>query len=203
MNEHAKNAKIASAVGGGTSVAAGLGAAACYFIAPFTFGGSLVPAFALTGVAVAGGVTSIGATITNHFIEKGYIGSVQEALDKDRVSFDALKKAVDKANEISLAEGIKCGVKIGKSIPGGVSLGSFVARELIVSEKVAASLLKLGRTARFVSHTVAIVAVPLDVLFFVLDVIDLTDGNVSEAAKKVMELADELEKELEDIMADA
>jgi hypothetical protein len=32
---------------------------------------------------------------------------------------------------------------------------------------------------------------------------DLSKGNVSEAAKKVMELADELEKELEDIMADA
>jgi hypothetical protein len=203
MNEHAKNAKIASAVGGGTSVAAGLCAAACYFAAPFTFGASLAPAAALTGLAVAGGVTSIGAAVTNHFIEKGYIGSVQEALDKDRASFDILKKAVNKANEISLAEGIKGGVKIGKSIPGGVKLGTSVARRLVVSEKAAASLLKLGQTARFAGHALAIVALPLDVLLFVKDVIDLSKGNISEAAKKVLELADELEKELEDIMADA
>ncbi|XP_060560835.1 uncharacterized protein LOC132720674 [Ruditapes philippinarum] len=123
INEHAKNAKIASAVGGGTSVAAGLGAAACYVAAPFTFGGSLVPAVALTGVAVAGGVTSFGATITNHFIEKGYIGRVQEALDKDISSFNALKKAIDKAKEISLAEGIEGGVNIGTNIPVILKLG--------------------------------------------------------------------------------
>jgi hypothetical protein len=170
MNEHAKNAKIASAIGGGTSFAARLGAAACYIAAPFTLGATLAPAVVLTGAAVAGGITSIGATITNHFIEKGYIGRVQEALDKDRSSFNALKKAIDKAREISLAEGIESDVKIGKSILGELKFETTVARMLVLPEEAAATLLRLGQTARFVGHAVAMVALPLDVLFFVKDV---------------------------------
>ncbi|XP_045184801.2 uncharacterized protein LOC123542846 isoform X3 [Mercenaria mercenaria] len=199
---HASNAKIASAVGGGTSVVAGIGAAGCYFAAPFTAGASLAPAAALTGVAVAGGVTSIGASVTNYFIEKGYTGSVQKALDKDRESFESLKKAIEKAKQITLEEGFEGAVKAGKALPGGVKIGTSVARRLVVSEKAAASLLKLGKTARFASHAVAVIALPLDIIFFVKDVIDLAKGNVSEAANKVFELADQLQKEYDEIMED-
>jgi hypothetical protein len=200
---HAKKAKIASVVGGGTSVVAGIGAAACFFAAPFTFGGSLVPATALTGIAIAGGVTSIGSSVTNYFIEKGYLKSVQEALDKDRESFNKLKKAVVKAKAITAKESVECAFKIGKGIPGGVNVVTSIARKLTVSEKAAASLLKLGRTARFAGHAVALVALPLDIIFFVKDVIDLTKGNVSKAAERVLELANNLQTEIDEILADS
>ncbi|XP_053387485.1 uncharacterized protein LOC123542846 isoform X2 [Mercenaria mercenaria] len=157
---------------------------------------------ALTGVAVAGGATSIGASVTNNFIEKGYMESVQEALDKDRKSFESLKKAIEEAKQITLEEGFEGAFKAGKSLPGGVKLGTSVARRLVVSEKAAASLLKLGNTAIFASHAVAMIALPLDIIFFVKDVIDLAKGNVSEAADKVFELADQLQKEYDEIMED-
>ncbi|XP_060561239.1 uncharacterized protein LOC132721007 [Ruditapes philippinarum] len=203
MKNHAKNAKIASAVGGGTSVAAGIGAAICYFIAPITLGASVVPGIALTGIAIAGGVTSIGSSVTNYFIEKGYLRSVQEALDKDRESFEALNRAVQIANEETARERLERAFKIGKSIPGGLNVVASVVRKLTVSEKAAASLLKLGRTARFASHTVAFIALPLDVIFFVKDLIDLKRGNISQVADSVMELAEKLQKELEEILANS
>lgn len=203
IDNHAKNAKIASAVGGGTSVAAGIGAAICYFVAPITLGASLVPGIALTGVAIAGGATSIGSSIINHFIEKGYMKDVQEALDNDRRSFKKLQEAVEAAKEVTAGDGMKYAYKLGKSISGGLSLVSTIATQLTVSQKAAASLLKLGQTARFVGHTVAFVALPFDILFFIKDVIDLTDGNISEAAQKVRKLANDLDYEMRQILADA
>jgi hypothetical protein len=200
---HAKNAKVASAFGGGISIVAGIGAAVCYFLTPITLGASVVPGIVLTGITIAGGVTSVGSSVTNYFIEKGYLGSVQEALNKDRESFNSFKKAVKKAKAVTVGEGAVYAFKVGKGIPGYINFAVSIARKLRVSEKAAASLLKLGRTARFAGHAVAFIALPLDIIFFVKDVIDLTKGNISKAAENVHKLADNLEKELNEILADS
>ena len=112
-------------------------------------------------------------------------------------------EAVDKAKEITLEDGIRGGVKVGKTAPSAVRLAAFVSRRLVVSERAAAGLLRLGRTARFAGHAFTVVALPLDIIFFVKDIVDLVKGNVSEVAKEVMELADKLQKELDEILADA
>jgi hypothetical protein len=44
---------------------------------------------------------------------------------------------------------------------------------------------------------------PLEIIFFIKDVVDLTDGNISEAADKVRTLANDLEYEMRQILADA
>lgn len=201
VDNHAKNAKIASAVGGGTSVAAGIGAAICYFVAPITFGASLVPGMALTGVAIAGGITSIGSSIINHFIEKGYMKDVQEALDNDRKSFKKLQEAVEAAKEVTVGKGIEYACKVGKSFPGGLSAVTDIARELNISPTAAKTLLKLGKTAAFAGHTLTFVVLPVDILLFIKDLIDLNNGDVSKAADEVRKLANDLEYAMKNILA--
>jgi hypothetical protein len=80
---------------------------------------------------------------------------VQQALDNDRNSFEKLQEPVKAANKVTLEKGIKCAYEVGKNNSGGLSLVSDIATQLTVSEKAAATLLKLGKTARLIGLTVA------------------------------------------------
>ncbi|XP_053387251.1 uncharacterized protein LOC123545697 [Mercenaria mercenaria] len=206
MKFHAGNAKKASAVGTGTSIVTGAGAAVCFFAAPFTFGGSLIPATALGGVSIAGAATSVGSSVVNFIIEKCHMSDVQSTLDADRESLERLLKYVKEAKAITVAEGAEYATKIGKAAPGGIKLGANlslkIAQRLAVSEKVVTILVRLGKVARFAGHAATLLALPLDIIFFVKDILDLKNNDVSAAADKVLELAKQLQYEYENIMSE-
>lgn len=203
MNYYAEKSTIVSASGTGTSILSSIGAMACYIAAPFTAGITTAPAIALTVVAFAGAATSVGATVTNYFFEKGYIRDVEEALKKDTTSFGVLIEKVKEANALTSNQDIELATTGIDVLANGIRLGAFVGRGFVVTERSLAGLIALGKTARFASHAVAVIAIPLDIAIFVKDVIDLVNGDVSAAAKEVLKLVEKLQTEYNEIMSDA
>ena len=81
LDEMAKDVGIAKTTGGGASIAGGTASLLGIFLAPFTAGASLALTAGGALVAGAGGLTSLGACITEHCYNKGEMKKIQPVVD--------------------------------------------------------------------------------------------------------------------------
>ncbi len=204
--EVAKNVRIARAVGAGAGIAGGVVAISGFVLAPFTFGVSLLLTATGTGLAAAGGLTSVGASIAGSVIEKAGLQKVNHLLSIDsqlsQIMQDKLRLL---ENEAELLARRNPGTTIEEWVFGTLRSGENFLRVGSVSVAAVAEAGGLGvleggiLAARTASGTVAIVGGVLNVLLLPISIVDLSFNVHALATEKKTEAINELERIIKEL----
>ncbi|XP_028649391.2 apolipoprotein L3-like [Erpetoichthys calabaricus] len=211
-----KKATIANITGGTVSAAGGIVTIAGLILAPFTLGASLMVSGVGLGVAVAGGVTSASATISDtvsNSLERQKVEEIIKSYQKDMKAFvecletvNSCLKNVEELNESKLKESlaneallktsnkIQLGARAGKALTNAAE----IARVATLA-KASGGLTRAIRVAGVATGVLSGLFLGLDVYFIAKDSIDLHNGAKTEFATKIREVADELQSGLQEL----
>ncbi|KAM8953216.1 apolipoprotein L3-like [Pelodytes ibericus] len=204
VDEFHKAAIITNITGSTFGIAGGITTIVGLALAPVTFGTSLIITGVGIGVAAAGGLTGATASIADNVNIKLKCGRVEAIIKEINDNMKKMQEVLSKLD--ILLDQMKCliGVKdidIARLGARGVFAAAEVARlfQLVKLSATAARGAQLaGRVAQAsaaVSGVLAALFIVVDVAFVVKGAIDLNKGGKAEQAKKIRELADELEAE--------
>jgi hypothetical protein len=165
-----------SVIGAGTTIV-GL------VMAPFTFGISFGVALTGTGLSVAGSLTAGGANMVNYLISKTEIKKVLEMLENDRNLLEKIKE-----NE---------NVNLAKHLREYINNN----REFKLVELSNALVENIFRNSEKMIENSKLALNIFVLIFNAYDMVDtmssLRNGSKSELAKKLEEIVNEMEKEIE------
>ena len=222
LMEHYKNVHIAKVSGSSASIGGFVMLATGFGLAPVTLGTSLILSAVGGAICAGGGATVAGSSIVQTKIFKTKLAAAQEIIDADRKSqepvqelLDDLYRQVSKKSLGSVKNQLACNLSVALLVKNlvdvsngmhltGVSVASTVASE------GADGLLRIigiaGNTARIGIFAVSVVLLPLDIYTMVKSLTEIDSvrkgkkESEPEAVKKLRDLADNLEKEMDEIL---
>ncbi|XP_063298331.1 apolipoprotein L3-like isoform X1 [Pelobates fuscus] len=203
-----KGAVTANIVGSSVGIAGGVAAIAGLALAPFTFGASLTVSAIGVGAATAGGVTGAIASIADNVHTKNKCKEVERILEyvnEEKEKMQEMLKEIDALiTDMKSLLGVD-NVDLARLSGRGVYTVAEVARviqlvKLSTTAAQGASLVARGaRVAAAVSGIFAALFLVVDIANVVNSAKELGKGAKSEEAKKIREVADELEKEIHNL----
>ena len=205
----ARNVRIARAVGAGTGIVGGVVAIGGFALAPFTFGGSLLLTVAGTGVAAAGGVTSVGASIAGKVIEKTGLREVNQLISIDsklsQIMQDRLYLLEQEAEVLAERNP---GTTREEWVFGILRSGETFLRVGSVGVRSVAAVAGAGglgvleggiMAARVASGASAIVGGALNVLLLPIGIVDLSVNVHALATRRRTRAIDELDRVIDEL----
>ena len=212
----AKVSGSSASIGGFVMLATGFG------LAPVTLGTSLILSAVGGAICAGGGATVAGSSIVQTKIFKTKLAAAQEIIDADRKAqepvqelLDDLYRQVSKKSLGSLKNQLACNLSVALLVKNlvdvsngmhltGVSVASTVASE--GADGILRSIGLVGNTARIGIFAVSVVLLPLDIYTMVKSLTEIDSvrkgkkESEPEAVKKLRDLADNLEKEMDEIL---
>lgn len=220
LMEHHKNAHIAKKSGSSFSIAGFALIATGFGLAPVSFGTSLLLSAVGGAVCAGGGVTAAGAGVVKNRIFKFKLAKAQELIEADRDAQESVKKHMDDiyklhrkaskpsithlAFDASLASLIKNLVDVSKCAKAGTRAATTAASEGV--EGVLRTIGVASNAVRIGLFDVSVALLPLDIYTLVTSAqeIDSTrkgdKDKAPEAVQKLRALADELQREMEEML---
>ena len=209
LMEHHNNVHIAKVAGSSASVAGFVLTSVGFGLSFFTFGASLVLSGIGIGVGAAGGVTNAGSMIAEAYIQKDTYNAAQKIIDDDREAAEAIemlaKEFEKEAKKTIIANGLKAVVTgalvvkncVETGLKFGASIVGIAANE--GGETFFRGLSVAGRAVHIGGFAFSVITLPFDLYTLVTSSIKIDaarkgdQGNETDAAKTLRELADELE----------
>ena len=222
LMEHYKNVHIAKVSGSSASIGGFVMLATGFGLAPVTLGTSLILSAVGGAICAGGGATVAGSSIVQTKIFKTKLAAAQEIIDADRKAqepvqelLDDLYRQVSKKSLGSLKNQLACNLSVALLVKNlvdvsngmhltGVSVASTVASE--GADGILRSIGLVGNTARIGIFAVSVVLLPLDIYTMVKSLTEIDSvrkgkkESEPEAVKKLRDLADNLEKEMDEIL---
>ena len=222
LMEHYKNVHIAKVSGSSASIGGFVMLATGFGLAPVTLGTSLILSAVGGAICAGGGATVAGSSIVQTKIFKTKLVAAQEIIDADRKAqepvqelLDDLYRQVSKKSLGSLKNQLTCNLSVALLVKNlvdvsngmnltGVSVASTVASE--GADGLLRSIGIVGNTARIGLFAVSVVLLPLDIYTMVKSLTEIDSvrkgkkESEPEAVKKLRDLADNLEKEMDEIL---
>ena len=222
LMEHYKNVHIAKVSGSSASIGGFVMLATGFGLAPVTLGTSLILSAVGGAICAGGGATVAGSSIVQTKIFKTKLAAAQEIIDADRKAqepvqelLDDLYRQVSKKSLGSLKNQLTCNLSVALLVKNlvdvsngmnltGVSVASTVASE--GADGLLRSIGIVGNTARIGLFAVSVVLLPLDIYTMVKSLTEIDSvrkgkkESEPEAVKKLRDLADNLEKEMDEIL---
>lgn len=220
LMEHHKNVHIAKVSGSSFSIAGFALIATGFGLAPVSFGTSLLLSAVGGAVCAGGGVTAAGAGVVKNRIFKFKLAKAQELIEADRDAQESVKKHMDDINKLrrkasnpsithlafdaSLASLIKNLVDVSKFAKAGTRAATTAASEGV--EGVLRTIGVASNAVRIGLFDVSVALLPLDIYTLVTSAqeIDSTrkgdKDKAPEAVQKLRALADELQREMEEML---
>ena len=214
LKKHHKKVNISRITGSSVSIAGSLMAMVGFGLAPVTLGASIGLSVGGIAIAVAGGGTAAGASITDAVLQRSNVKHAQEQLDRDYKRLDEIsqiakeiKKEIDDARErcpsISAHE---YAAVFGEVITQGVARGSNVAVRL--AELGVYGTLEIGALALRVGGAAArgiaaaeivltVVLIPIDIAEIIRSSISLGRGSQTKAIKQLTDIVEQLKEQKE------
>ncbi|XP_077344737.1 apolipoprotein L3-like isoform X4 [Lithobates pipiens] len=207
-----KGATITNVVGSTAGIAGGILTIVGIALAPVTLGTSLIISGVGIGVATAGGVTGVSASIADTVNTKKKCNIVSEKIKKINDLIDTLKKLALNIEKLSTQIVAELNVPFGEEVHDLTRLGG---RGLFVAVEVG-RLAQLGRIAqaaargaelaaqgaraiRAVSGVFAALFIVIDAAFLVRGSVELHRGAKTETAEEIRKIADGLLGTLHDM----
>ena len=220
--EVCRKVRISRIAGGAAGVAGGIMSVAGFALIPFTFGGSLVLTGIGTGIAVAGGVTAVGATIADLVISKKELREASDLLTLDRQLcqvMNSLRESIRNIAEriaseephvnieqviVGIMRAGQSAVRVGMvGIKAGVSVAQLVEMSGIAAIEGSMFALRLtsvaARGIAVVGGLVSALIIPLDIYEIVSNSIKLSKQSPTAASKWLQEQIDLLKVQEEEI----
>ncbi|XP_069485039.1 apolipoprotein L2-like [Ambystoma mexicanum] len=205
------SATIASITGGAVSAAGGITTVVGMILAPFTFGASLIVTGVGLGVAAAGGVTSASATISDTVNERLERAKVEDLIRKYQADMKVVELCLTSVHcqlerlsqhpDFSLISAHQFESMAFMAIPrAGRGIANVVEIvRLAQLGKAAGGLARGIRIAGVASGVLTGLFLIMDAIYIAKDAKELQDGTKTEAAEKIRQTANELEKGLQEL----
>ncbi|XP_020627939.1 uncharacterized protein LOC110065177 [Orbicella faveolata] len=208
--EHHKNVCVVNVAGSSVSIA-GFAAVATGFALSFvTFGASVVLSGAGAVFGAAGGLVNLGSSVTEVYLQKTTLHTVQKIIEEDREAAKAFKKLLEEAKQQNkpILDGIRMGYKgtriLKTCLQTGCKIGVRVGAQAVGEggEALFRSLKMAGRVAHVGGFVINAALLPLDIYTLVKNAMAIDaikkgkKDEEPEVVKKLREIADELEREL-------
>lgn len=222
LMEHYKNVHIAKVSGSSASIGGFVMLATGFGLAPVTLGTSLILSAVGGAICAGGGATVAGSSIVQTKIFKTKLATAQEIIDADRKAqepvqelLDDLYRQVSKKSLGSLKNQLACNFSVAMlvknlvDLSNGMHLTGVSVASTVVSEGADGLLRSIGiasNTARIGLFAVSVVLLPLDIYTMVKSLTEIDSvrkgkkESEPEAVKKLRDLADNLEKEMDEIL---
>lgn len=210
LMEHHKNVCVANVAGSSVSIAGFAALATGFGLSFVTFGASLALCGVGTVVGIAGGLVNLGSSVTEAFLQKTTLHTVQKIIEEDREATKAIEKLLKEAkqqNKLPLDEMLMefHGVRILKTCTEtgykiGVRVGAQAASE--GGEALFRSLKMAGRVIHIGGFVVNAALLPIDIYTLVTNAMKIDafkngkKDKEPEVVKELRKIADKLEKEL-------
>ena len=217
LNEHDKNVNIAKVSGSSFSIAGFVLIAVGFGLAPVTLGTSMILSAVGGAMCAGGGTTAAGSSLLRSRIFKTKLAKAQEIIDADRQAQEPVQKLLNElyrkvsklspgdvvdgvsynANLFSLIKNL---VDIGKLAKAGTRAAATAGSE--GAEAVLRTIGIAGNAARIGMFTFSAVLLPVDIYTLVTSAMKIQSHGEDEpeAVKKLKELADELEREMNEMI---
>lgn len=222
LMEHYKNVHIAKVSGSSASIGGFVMLATGFGLAPVTLGTSLILSAVGGAICAGGGATVAGSSIVQTKIFKTKLAAAQEIIDADRKAqepvqelLDDLYRQVSKKSLGSVKNQLACNVSVALlvknlvDVSNGLHLTGVSVASTVVSEGADGLLRSIGiagNTARIGIFAVSVVLLPLDIYTMVKSLTEIDSvrkgkkESEPEAVKKLRDLADNLENEMDEIL---
>lgn len=222
LMEHYKNVHIAKVSGSSASIGGFVMLATGFGLAPVTLGTSLILSAVGGAICAGGGATVAGSSIVQTKIFKTKLAAAQEIIDADRKAqepvqelLDDLYRQVSKKSLGSVKNQLACNVSVALlvknlvDVSNGLHLTGVSVASTVVSEGADGLLRSIGiagNTARIGIFAVSVVLLPLDIYTMVKSLTEIDSvrkgkkESEPEAVKKLTDLADNLENEMDEIL---
>lgn len=222
LMEHYKNVHIAKVSGSSASIGGFVMLATGFGLAPVTLGTSLILSAVGGAICAGGGATVAGSSIVHTKIFKTKLAAAQEIIDADRKAqepvqelLDDLYRQVSKKSLGSVKNQLACNVSVALlvknlvDVSNGLHLTGVSVASTVVSEGADGLLRSIGiagNTARIGIFAVSVVLLPLDIYTMVKSLTEIDSvrkgkkESEPEAVKKLRDLADNLENEMDEIL---
>ncbi|XP_043556919.1 apolipoprotein L3-like isoform X2 [Chiloscyllium plagiosum] len=192
-----RDVNIANVTGTSASIVGGLLAIAGLIASPFTFGASLVLTGVGLGVGAAGGVTNIGASITDHVIQKKKTDKMKEIIELfekyNKIMLESLCW-VQQSIEVSIRMREET-ISRSSAIGATQALTKSLNPVLVVTSNVTRNAL---RAAKAVSGVLSGLLLVWDMYHLVKDAKDLHEGSKTELAQEIRKAADDVDETIEE-----
>ena len=218
LNEHDKNVHIAKVSGSSFSIAGFVLIAVGFGLAPVTLGTSTILS-AVGGAMCAGGATTAaGSSLLRNRIFKRKLDKAQEITDADRQAQESVQKLLNElyraVSALSVGDAldglsynknlvffINNLVDIGKLAKAGTRAAAIAGSE--GAEAVLRTIGIAGNAARIGGFAISAVLLPVDIYTLVTSAMKIKSHGVDEPeeVRKLKELAAELEREMNEILA--
>ena len=192
MDKHEHNGRIAHVTGLSASIVGGLITVGCLIALPFTGGLSAIGVGVAVGFGVGGGGMSLGTAIVKGRLKNGNLKNVQGAIDEDRRLQNSLTESI---RDVLVRPDIYI-----RGANGIVGTAKLIARIADVADDALKGLGTAARVSKvlvFVGAGITVAIMPFDIYDLVKTSIDIHRRSVSETAKMIREIADELEESLQ------
>ena len=217
LKVHHRNVNISRIMGSTTSIAGSALAITGFALAPVTLGVSIGLSVGGIALAVAGGGTAAGASITDTVIEKSKVKHAQQQIrdDYDQLHTIQVVAKVIKCNATTDGREKYLAVGEGKLVAmfGEVLTQGFLRASNVgvrVAEIAAFNTLEMGAAALRVGGAAAkgvasagivlnAVLIPIDLIEIVRSSISLARGSQTKAIKKLNDIVEQLEQQKEAI----
>lgn len=222
LMEHYKNVHIAKISGSSASIGGFVLAATGFGLAAVSLGTSLILSAIGGAICAGGGATVAGSSIVQSKIFKTKLATAQEIIDADRKAqepvqrlLDDLCREVSKESFSSVKNSLACNVSVALlvknlvDVSNGINMTGASVATTVASEGMDGILRSIGiagNTARIGIFAVSIALLPLDIYTMVTSFTEIDSVRKGkkekepEAVKKLRELADDLEKEMNEIL---
>lgn len=222
LMEHYKNVHIAKISGSSASIGGFALVATGFGLAAVSLGTSLILSAIGGAICAGGGATVAGSSIVQSKIFKTKLATAQEIIDADRKAQEPVQKLLkDLCREVSkesfgsVKNRLACNVSVALLVKNLVDVGNGVnmtgvsVATTMASEGMDGILRSIGiagNTARIGIFAVSIALLPLDIYTMVTSFTEIDSVRKGkkekepEAVKKLRELADNLEKEMNEIL---
>uniref|UniRef100_A0A8C5QFB4 Apolipoprotein L3 n=1 Tax=Leptobrachium leishanense TaxID=445787 RepID=A0A8C5QFB4_9ANUR len=198
---------IANITGSSIGIAGGIATIVGLFLAPVTFGASLIVTGVGIGVATAGGVTGAAASIADRVNIKIKCNIVEEIIKEINIAKENMQAVLKKTDSLIKEMASLLGLKKDFFRAGakGVFAASQVARlvqlaRLSATAARGAQIVARGaQAAAAVSGVFAALFIAVDIGFIVKGAKDLKEGAKCEEAAKIREIAEQLKEDCEQL----
>ena len=220
--EVCRKVRISRIAGGAAGVTGGIMSVAGFALIPFTFGGSLLLTGIGAGIAVAGGVTAIGATIADLVINKKELREANDLLTLDRQLCQVMNSLRENIRNIAeriasedprvnveqvivgILRGGQSAVRVGMAgIKAGITVAQLAEMGGIAALEGSVFALRLtsvaARGIAVVGGLVSALIIPLDIYEIVSNSIKLSKQSPTAASKWLQEQIDFLKLQEEEI----
>ncbi|XP_031758605.1 apolipoprotein L6 [Xenopus tropicalis] len=204
-----KKATIASVVGNSVGIVGRITTIAGIALAPVTFGASLTVTMAGAGVSTAGGITGAASSIadTVNIRKKGKrVEKIIQAVQSDIAHLEELLECINSHIEhMKRLMGVQDGDIVKDSVRGDLEAVRITRLAQLAKISAAASQIASqgAQAAAAVSGVLATLFIFMNIASVAKGAKDLKAGAKAEQAKKIRDVADQMETEFEKIQAAA